>query len=271
MDNNITYNKLFFYLSYFYYKFFIFREVKKGRGTLYLAEIIWMIGRFIKPASNVNKNNFLTYCETKFGKFHINPDLLTNIAVSPGFERLDINYLLKIMEKDVKAQNKILFIDIGAYFGLYTILIGNAFRRYKKLDIISFEPGTEYLSFPTLDLLKMNISENHLKNVRLFALGLGSQNSKNADNRGIKTKKLDSIFESKFANKYDKVYIKLDVDGSEIDVLEGATEFISNTKNITLLIEDFVKFKKVTNYLKKNDFTFIAKRTPYNSFWQYTK
>jgi len=266
-EMKISSNKYLFYFYYLYYKLFLFKDVKVGARMLYYAEFAWLMSKFSRYFSKLNKDKFLSYCETRFGKFNISPDLISNITVSPSFERLDINYLFNLIEKDVQLKKTILFVDIGAYFGLYTVAVGNKFKKYKDLKIVTFEPGTEYISRSTLKLLSKNIQINKLENVTLYRVGLGSKNSIIPDKRGIKTKKLDSILSPSFSKKFNSIYIKLDVDGSEKDVLEGAKIFINRSEKTTLLIEDFVKYKVIVKYLKEKKFKFIKKLTPYNSFW----
>ncbi|HVZ66634.1 MAG TPA: FkbM family methyltransferase [Patescibacteria group bacterium] len=239
--------------------------MKKGTWNFYLAEIIWIISRFVNPRGLLNANYFASYCETKFGKFYINPDLITNIAASPAFERPDINYLFSLIKKDVNLKKSILFIDVGAYFGLYTVAVANQFKKYKKIDIISFEPGSEYLSLPTYELLEKNTKINHAENVKLYHIGLGDKNTKINNRRGIKTVKLDSLFNKKEIKKYDSIFMKIDVDGSENEVLRGATSFIKDSPKLTILIEDFVD-RRIIKILRKQ-FLFDRKLTPYNSFW----
>jgi len=257
--------KLKFYLGYFYYKILLFRDVKKGRMSLYLAEGIWFLNRVFK--CNIGLPKFLkrNYFETKYGVFYIHPDLLSTIAISPAFEREDINYLVDRMNESVEKGKKILFLDIGAFVGLYSVLVGNRFKKYNKLDIVAFEPSTDYLSEPTLNLLKKNIKINKLKNIKVKNIGVGSKMGHNKG--GIRTNTLKGILGDNFANKYDDVYIKLDIDDFVIDGLKGILSFVNNSKSTKLFIEDFIVRKKVIDFLKKNGFSFDRKITEYNSFW----
>jgi len=258
--------KFHFYLSYLFYKLIIPFEVKEGRSSLVITEAIWVLSKIFKFNPILPKKVARNYFETKFGKFFINPDLISTIAVSPSFERNEINYLLKIIEKDLRRKNKILFVDVGAFFGLYSVIVGNKFKKNKNIQILTFEPDTNYLSNPTFKLLKKNIQKNKLKNVRIFHIGLGAINNNKPNKIGVKTKKLDSLISKDFVSKFDSIYMKIDVDGYEKGVLEGGKDFIRNSNNLTLLIEDFVDNEIVT-YLKK-DFQFISKPSEYNSIWR---
>ncbi len=255
-----------FYFFYLFYKLLIPFEVKKGKINIIVAEFIWVSSKLFRFKPFLFKNFTSNYYETKFGKFYINPDLISTIAASPSFERKEIEILLKMIESDVSNNKKILFIDVGAFFGLYTVLVGNRYKKYKNLDIMSFEPDTFYLSDATFNLIKKNIKVNNIKNSKLYHFGLGSINSNKKNKKGIITKKLDTVLTKKILVKYDSVYIKIDVDGSEKDVLLGAKSSIKNAKEITLLIEDFVD-QRIVKYLSK-DFEFISKPSSYNSFWK---
>jgi hypothetical protein len=238
-------------------------EVKIGKTELILTELNWVLSKFFKfKPSLVGRRS---YYETRFGKFFINPDLKSTITISPSFERREINILLQLIKSDLKAKKKILFIDIGAFYGLYTVVVANEFKKNRNLEIVAFEPDTNYLSRPTFAHLKKNIKTNGIRIVRLYHLGLGSKNTSIPNKVGVKTKKLDTILSSKYAKKFDRIYFKIDVDGYEKSVLEGASNFIRSADSITLLIEDFVDHR-IIKYLAK-DFEFLEKPSLYNSFW----
>lgn len=79
-------------------------------------------------------------------------------------------------------------------------------------------------------------------------------------------KKLSIIIGKKYLSKYDSVFIKLDVDEFVLDALKGIKDSVNESKELVLLVEDFVD-KDVRSYLAKN-YVFISKISPYNSFWK---
>ncbi len=248
-------SKIRFYTSYIWFKLVLFKDVKKGTARLYFAEIIWIINQFFLTKITL-PNWFLTdYFVTKFGKFYIEPDLVSTIAISPAFEREDINYLLSLIRREVSKKKKILFLDIGANIGLYTIVVGNAFKD--KIESIAFEPGTSYLSIPSYNLLKKNLAKNNLKNIKIFKMGIGSTNSKNINKDGFTSKTLDNVLGVKFFAKYDHVFIKLDVDDYVVDALRGVLKCVESGKKTTLLVEDFVD-PKCIKVLEKSGWTFLT-------------
>lgn len=258
------YNKLIFYIRYLYYLLRIPLDVKKGRINIIVAESIWICNRLFKLNLNIPARFAASYYETIYGKFYITPDLLSTIAVSPVFEREDVEYLFKNMSKSLNDGKNVLFIDIGAFFGDYTVKVGNHFRRSKNLDIIAFEPDTDYLSEPTFKLFKKNIKTNKLNKVKLYKLGIS--NNRNTNN---KYKTLDEIIPNSFYKNYDIVFIKLDIDDFVMDGLFGIETSVNKFKNTFLLVEDFVKPKETFRYLNKNNYKFITKISPYNSFWKF--
>lgn len=260
----MNYSKAKFYASYLYFKLRIPFDVKEGRINIIFAEIIWIINNIFKKKIEIPKILRKEYFRTKFGKFYITPDVISMITLSPAFERLDTDKLEKLIGEDLRKRKKVLFIDIGAYFGDYVIRIGNKFRTNKNLDIICFEPGTEYLSSSTLDQLKKNIKINGLEHIKIYEFGIGSRSGKNKT--GIITKPLDSTIKN--YSEYDSVFIKLDIDDFVIDGLKGIEKATNNFKNVTLLVEDFVKPRETFKYLESNNYKFIKKLTSYNSYWE---
>lgn len=258
-------SKMRFYASYLWYKLVLFRDVKKGTTRIYVAELIWVINQFFLTKIALPDWFKTDYFVTKFGKFYIEPDLVSTIAISPAFEREDISYLMSLIRKEVVKKKKILFIDIGANIGLYSIIVGNAFKD--KIKTIAFEPGTSYLSTPSYELLKKNIKKNNLTNITLHKIGIGSTNSKNPNKEGFYTKTLSAVIGKDYFRKFDTVFIKLDVDDYVVDALAGIQECVDSGKNTILLIEDFVD-RKCIKILQKNHWQFISKRSTYNSFWK---
>lgn len=253
-----------FYLSYLYFKLRIPIDVKKGWITIFIAEILWIINNAFQTKFNVPKTFQVDYVETINGKFYLTPDIISYVTVSPAFERLDSDYLTDLIKIESK-NNKVLFIDVGAYFGDYTIKVANKFKNTKEIDIIALEPGTEYLSKSTKDQLTANVKLNNCKNVKIVRTGLGSKSEINK--LKIKVVPLDKILPTSAYNKYDVVFIKLDIDDYVLDGLKGLSNAVDKFNNVYLLVEDFVKPKQVVKYLKDHNYKFIIKRTPYNSFW----
>ena len=80
----------------------------------------------------------------------------------------------------------------------------------------------------------------------------------------IKTKKLDSYFVNK---KIDNIFLKIDVEGFELNVLKGAKKLISKQVKLILVEKHFFQLYKdytpdeVDIFLKKNNFRLLKKFT----------
>ena len=142
-------------------------------------------------------------------------------------------------------------IDIGANIGYHTLLFSKWVKPYGK--IFAFEPD------PTnFKLLKKNITANQIKNIVSFKNAVSDKNDKislflsednSGDHRindllifkndnmrkkiGTHSVKLDSVFSK--SQKID--FIKIDIQGSEIQALNGMQNILKNRKNISMLIE----------------------------------
>ena len=81
---------------------------------------------------------------------------------SPSYERADLNELIRLISQPLKQKRNVIFIDIGASFGKFTVAIGGHFRRYKKqLHILSFEPDSD-----AYQLLQKNIKKKYCRSLR---------------------------------------------------------------------------------------------------------
>lgn len=181
-----------------------------------------------------------------------------NIKIFPnvGFHCLNIlNHggfdTIKIFEKYLTLGNN--FIDIGANLGYMSI---NASKIVgPKGKIISFEPDNTIYN-----LLENNIFLNNVENIKLNKIGLSNYNgeasfniatesglsrleNKNNNLEGlilqtkttIKVNTLDSyILDNNLTNL--KIHmIKIDVEGHELNILQGAINLLKDSKPIIIL------------------------------------
>src|SRR5215217_2314063 len=144
-------------------------------------------------------------------------------------------------------------VDIGAHMGRYTIIAAKRVGTKGKVMAIEANPSN-------FEMLNRNIKLNQLVNIislnnavysketkiKLYLPGeeLGdtiyntiiSDRAKNEDKFvEVNANTLDYLLQSKGIKQVN--WIKIDVEGAEFEVLKGATNILSNSKDIALLIE----------------------------------
>ncbi len=182
-------------------------------------------------------------------------------------------------------KKKIVFWDIGANIGLYSIY--NAIKN-EESNTISFEPSSS-----NLRTLTRNISINNLENrIKIFPIALNNKensflqmNEKNFVEGGALNSFGSNLnFEGKEFNakmKYytfgttinyllvNKIldfpnYIKIDVDGLEHLILEGASKLLDSNKLKSLSIEINenykVQYDKILNIMKDKGYRILHKK-----------
>src|SRR4030043_2211687 len=138
-------------------------EVREPRLKIFAHETIRPIAKacgLLKKNQNILRPLWVPYVETKSGRFNIRPQFNDMTIVSPAFERTDINYLIRQIRKDLTRRSKVLFIDVGADFGIYTVTIGNHFKNEEHFRLIAIEPIES-----SFELLKKNIDANQLSGI----------------------------------------------------------------------------------------------------------
>lgn len=161
----------------------------------------------------------------------------------------------RVLEQYVKDGDVV--IEAGANMGSETLLLS---RLTGKGKVYGFEPNPY-----TFDRLKTNVSINELNNVEVFDLALGEKNGdisfhiypKNFCNAGMSSKymdtpltrkitvpqqTLDTFVEAQNIRKVD--FLKMDIQGAEMDVLMGATATIAKHKP-TIFLEAFTIYNDI--------------------------
>ena len=141
------------------------------------------------------------------------------------------------------------FIDIGANIGTYSMMMA---KRGKK--VAAFEPVPDNFRAFHINLLLNKLQHK----VQFFNIGLGSE-EKSAEfifdpvNTGashiikddkesgmhvsVSIKPFDHISDQLDILPEEKVLMKIDTEGMEIEVIEGAANFLKRQKNILLVLE----------------------------------
>lgn len=274
-----------FYVTYFLCKtILIWRDCKHPRLSIFCYEMLYSAGKLLKYPLEAKIRLNVQGVRTIFGTFRIRPNTCDLACASPAFERNDIDALMRLLDDLMVAKVRILFLDIGADFGTYTIAVGNKTKLYNACRIASFEPSSSSFS-----LLRENVALNGLEdrvslhNVALndtsdewlmLALNIYSpggsgissaQGQVETESEMVRACRLDSITDDPI-DSFDVAILKIDVEGFESRVLAGGRRFLLSGKPTYLLIEDFVN-PEIANFLNQMGAVFENKLTPYNSWW----
>lgn len=277
-------DKLLFYSSYFFYKMIIPFEIKDPRWRMWWYEFRYTIAKFKDYNKSIPWEDSRDIIKTKFGIFKIRLNTSDAANVSTAFERGDINYLLRLIRNLINKGKKVLFLDIGADLGGYSVTVANHFQK-EPVKVKCFEPVES-----SCLLIQENLALNTVEgNVELIPVALLNEKNDHAEimldtvtpgsssmaGEGekravvIKTERLDDVIGDEIA-EYDAFVCKIDVEGVEQEVLEGSKEVINSGKDVYVMVEDFIK-PEIIHYLEKNEFDFLAKVTSYNSWWYFKK
>ncbi|MBD1159439.1 FkbM family methyltransferase [Pelagibacterales bacterium SAG-MED19] len=210
------------------------------------------------------------------------PNQITEYRVNTIFtkEPETIEWINKFRENEEN-----IFWDIGANIGLFSIY---AATKYKNCNIVSFEPSTS-----NLRCLSRNISINNLQDrIKIFSSPLSNKDNKFlnmnesqfSEGAALNTFGEEFDFEGKkilSSNRYCLVgrsinsilekkildvpnYIKIDVDGIEHLILEGADKYLNNENLLSLSIEINENFKdqyeRTLKIMESFDFKILHKK-----------
>ncbi len=225
-------NKILTYSRYFY-------EYLKHRDFIsIIASINYVINK------NSHKNDRIV-C-SRIGRFYCRP--CTN-----DFQFANYYYEWGVKKFILDRLDKFdVFIDAGACVGDYSILLAQKGKRCFAFEAL----------IDNFEILKKNVELNNLSSqINYFPYGLGefdgnvkfemskintgsskkvkdeSQSNENIY-REATIKSFDSMMPELGIKKNDRVLFKLDVEGMESEVLRGAVNFLNNTENVTLILED---------------------------------
>ncbi len=146
-------------------------------------------------------------------------------------------------------KNYDIFFDVGSNVGTYAVLMAKA-----GMKVFAFEPIVE-----NYRAIIINIHLNSLENkVKAFNFGLGdkennidfiydpvntgaSHYSHPGENKGIhetvKIKTLDSVYREFGLKKTDRILMKVDVEGMEVEAFDGAKEFLELFSDLLIVFE----------------------------------
>ena len=198
--------------------------------------ILEILGNFFTRYNHITKSEKFK----KIYKFNLiyffNDKVSREISIRGIFDYDQLFTTIKFFKK------KRIFIDVGANIGNHSIFYSKYFKK-----ILSFEPSK--ISFKVLSL-----NVENLKNIKIFNFGLSNISKKfyfddkaTKNVAGLKFKKKGKIpvkaevFDKKFKELKNIDLVKIDVEGHELNVIEGMKKTLKN--NSPLLIIEFDPFK----------------------------
>ena len=167
-------------------------------------------------------------------------------------------------------------VDVGAAFGFYTILSSKRVGLNGKVVAIEAQPDS-------YEMLNQNIKLNRLANVITLNYAVYSKESKlrlydsysiiqeRAENNSqkyieVNANTLDHLMQLQGISEVN--WIKIDVEGAELEVLKGAVNIISHSKDISLLIEihnlagsNSTLYEPITQFLSLHNFKIDFEKT----------
>ena len=160
---------------------------------------------------------------------------------SKAYEEYTSDLLLKYVGDES------VFIDIGAHYGYYTLLIGS---QKPQCRILSFEPVPE-----NAEILKKNIALNGLRNVEIHQAAVSNSTGRRSlhitpasdncgfhghpNSRNIKEIEVETVRLESFLHEIGDrdVTIKIGTQGHDLYVLEGMEQFLRDHENVKLVIK----------------------------------
>ena len=222
---------------------------KKRRDMLYVGRgldfgVFWYKSfKFLRPGNSsllkfrVPKYNYEFYCR-------VNKDDFKIMTIHED----------EIIEHFTPKQGDIV-VDIGAHIGLYTIISSKRVGTNGKVIAIEADPGN-------FEMLNRNIKLNQLTNVIPLNYAVYSKETKiklylpsgesgftkyntivsdwaNNEDKFVEVNAntLDYLLQLNQIREEEVNWIKIDVEGAEFEVLKGATNVLSKSKDIALLME----------------------------------
>jgi FkbM family methyltransferase len=271
IDKSITFSNLRYYFLFIYYKFRIIFDCKSGRGRLLLAEFFHIVNTIFHTNFVIPNPDEIHEITTMFGTFKFINDYYGYSILSPAFERPDKELLISQIRHTLKKNTSVLFLDIGAYVGDYSIGISHRIKS-NAITTVAFEPDIDYYKLCT-----ENMKKNGVKKYKVYNLGLGDKRATIQTQRfptiplskqlTLRIEKMDSIIPASYYKKFDEIFLKIDIEGHEEETFEGAQNLLKSRKKIRLMIEDCVN-PVIIKYLQDHNWKFVTKITPYDSFWE---
>jgi len=245
------------FFTYIFQAYVVNNDIRSFRRNFFYYIFYRVVRKFLNKDIKVKIYNFFVWCSFRKNK------MSHSIIRKCDFEDLKELNLIKILSEDKST----LIFDCGSNFGFYSLYLASLNENNQA---IAFEASPK-----TYQELNKNIEENKFKNIQCHNLALTNNDNQTLtffessndwesslieSNFNDKTKttissaKLDS-FEDRIKKKNYHIVIKLDVEGYEMQVIDGAKKIIEQYCPIIILeFSSFIKKNKTYNYLYLENF-----------------
>jgi len=224
--------------------------------------------RLIYFKSDRTRTGLKTAVKSDFGFWYAgnifnSSDLSYGILNNGAVETEETQLVLKILKEIFKKQGRLRFFDIGANTGYYGILAGYMFKD-KDIKVFSFEPVKEFFDC-LVESVNLNRLENNFKifnlalsstrgpaRINLSGSGTSLESAFNGraelEKREVNLETLDNLFAGRKIEAPD--FIKIDVEGHELEVLKGGADLISSSRPVIFL--EIARKMEVRGYINSN-------------------
>jgi FkbM family methyltransferase len=196
--------------------------------------------------------------------------VLTNISdfdeqARPDYEKAIFDYVIDYIHGERCGRDKIVFIDVGANIGRYSLFLA---KKFPKLNVVAIEPDPEAFS-SLVKGIKINGLNNVIAlNVAAFDVdefvtlyrkrspSLNSIVEKENAFEAIKVaaRRLDSIIKELGINQVD--IVKIDVEGAELHVLRGFRNGIIRFRPKIIIEVNKSNRKEVFEFFEEAKYTY---------------
>lgn len=255
--------------SIFFYKKLIFFFFKKNK---FIYNLLYRL----KPVEEIFISSKNRYIWDEFKGFKYIYDL-SQVSCNWHFFGINLKHDVYRSIHDNLINSRIVF-DIGSNFGFFSL---ETLSLNSKCKIYAFEPNLKNFEYT-----KKNILKNNISNIKQYNLGFYSssrelyENNPNPINSGMINYKENKEFgeninRSKFITgdefiKKENLYhenidvIKIDVEGSEYNVLIGMKQYLTKANSILHIEIDHENLKKYNASFEK--ILILLKECGYNFF-----
>jgi len=190
---------------------------------------------------HISKPMFDVTIENHDGKFFCRKGTIDAQITAEAYE-----YSLR---RDLEEMTQGTFVDVGSHIGKYTIKMANQLGNNGR--VISIEP-----EISNFEILRANVELNHLSNVTLLNAACWNKNenlklylshSMNTGEHSVKTPPISRDFVEVSGLRLDDVlkdlqmehidFIKIDAEGADGEVLEGAEETLARNPRLGIIFE----------------------------------